>query len=146
MKSVVRIALVLALGFLSGCSSGIPPLPAMNGTWIFTFTPANAPTDVIQATAILTQNRYNAVFGPVTLSGSGTSCGTVAVMSGTIAGDNLSLQLTQSPGTLNLRGTANLQLNFHASGAYTATTGECLQNGGAGTWTAFLTSNNSANP
>jgi hypothetical protein len=59
MKSIVRIALVLALGFLNGCGSGETPLPSLTGTWVFTLTPANSPSDVIQATTALTQFNNN---------------------------------------------------------------------------------------
>jgi hypothetical protein len=143
MKSIVRIALVVALCFLNGCGYGAAPLPTLTGTWVFTLTPANSP-DVIQATASLTQLWNNEVFGQVTLTGSGTSCGAIAEMSGSVNGDALSLELTQSPGTITLKGTATAAVTVNASGTYTATTGRCLQNGGAGTWTAFLSGDNSS--
>lgn len=143
MKSKVCIALVVVLGFLNGCSSA-PPL-ALAGTWVFTLTPSDASSGVIQATVPLTQFG-NSIFGPVTLTGNGTSCGTTAMMSGTVNGDALSLQLTQSQSTLSLTGTATggPPLTYNASGKYTATTGQCLQNGGAGTWSAFLAANSTS--
>lgn len=146
MKSIAGFALVLALGFLSGCGSGQSPLPSLTGTWVFTLTPANSPSNVIQATAALTQLKNNVLLGQVTLKGSGTSCGTMAEMTGTLSGSSLTLQLTQSPSELILRGTATTALTVNASGAYTATTGQCLQDGGTGTWTAFLSSSSAQIP
>lgn len=140
MKSIVRFALLLTLGFLNGCGSGQTPLSSLTGTWVFTMTPANAPSNVIQATAALTQLKNNVLLGQVTLKGSGTSCGTQAQMTGSLSGNSLTLQLTQSPSELILKGTATTALTVTASGAYTASSGQCLQDGGTGTWTAFLSS------
>jgi hypothetical protein len=146
MKSIVRFALLLALGFLNGCGSGQTPLPSLTGTWVFTLTPANSPSDVIQATAALTQLNNNVLLGQVTLKGSGTSCGTQAQMTGSLSGNSLVLQLTQSPSELILKGTATTALTVNASGAYTASSGRCLQDGGSGTWTAFLSSGSAQLP
>jgi len=144
MKSIVRIALVVVLGLLNGCGSA-PPLPPMTGTWAFTLTPTGSPSEVIQATVALTQ-LGDSVFGPVTLTGNGAACGTNAMMSGTVNGVALSLQLTQSQSTLSFTGkaTGGYPLTSYASGKYTATSGQCLQNGGTGTWSAFLESSNSS--
>jgi hypothetical protein len=146
MKSILRFALVVALGLLNGCGSGQSPLPPLTGKWIFTMTPANSPSNVIQASGTLTQLQNNVLLGQVTLQGSGTSCGTLAQMTGTINGNALVLQLTQSPGALSLKGTATTSLTVNASGTYTATSGECLQNGGTGTWTAFLSASSAQLP
>ena len=144
MKSIVRIALVVVLGLLNGCGSA-PVLPPLTGTWAFTLTPTGSPSDVIQATVALTQ-LGNSVFGPVTLTGNGAACGATAMMSGTVNGVALSLQLTQSQSTLTITGkaTGGYPLTSYASGKYTASSGPCLQNGGTGTWSAFLESNNSS--
>lgn len=143
MKSIPRIALFLFLAFLGGCSS-TPPL-FLGGTWAFTIIPSDSSSAVIQATVEFTQ-LGNSIFGPVTFSGNGTSCGTQAMMSGTVNGDALSLQLTQSQSTLTFQGmaTGGPPLTYYASGKYTATTGNCLQNGGTGTWSAFLEANNAS--
>jgi hypothetical protein len=135
----------MALGFLNGCGSGTSPLPTLTGKWVFTMTPANSPSDVIQASGALTQLPNNVLLGQVTLQG-GTSCGTLAQMTGTVNGNTLVLQLTQSPGKLSLKGTATTSLTVNASGTYTATSGQCLQNGGSGTWTAFLSSSSAQLP
>ncbi len=149
MKSFVRIALVVALGFLNGCGSGTSSLPPLTGTWLFTLTPAASPSEVIQALGTLRQvnSNSNEVSGQVTLTGSGTACGTMAEMSGILNGSNLTLRLTQSQSTISLTGTANTTVlsGINASGKYTATAGPCLQNGGTGTWSAGLESNTSSN-
>jgi hypothetical protein len=146
MKSIVCFALVVALGFLNGCGSGQTPLPSLTGTWVFSLTPANSPSNVIQATAALTQLNNNILLGQVTLKGSGTSCGTMAEMTGQVSGNTLTLQLTQSPSELILKGTATTTLTVNASGTYTASSGQCLQDGGTGTWTAFLSSGSAQVP
>jgi hypothetical protein len=146
MKSIVRFALVVAVGFLNGCGSGQSPLPSLTGKWVFTLTPANPPSNVIQASGALTQLQNNVLLGQVTLQGSGTSCGTLAQMTGSVNGNAILLQLTQSPSALSLKGTATTSLTVNASGTYTATSGQCLQNGGNGTWTAFLSSSSAQLP
>jgi hypothetical protein len=142
MKVAIWTALCLYLGFLSGCSSS-PPL-FLQGTWEFTIMPSNS-SGSIQATAVLTQ-LGSSVFGPVTFGGNSSSCDTQAQMSGTVNGDNLSVQLTQSQSTLDLTGTVTggLPVTYSASGKYTGTTGGCLQNGEAGTWTGFLAANSTS--
>jgi len=144
MKIFLRIALVVLLGLLNGCGNS-PVLPPLTGTWSFTLTPTGSPSDVIQATVALTQ-LGNSVFGPVTLTGNGAACGTTAMMSGTVNGVALSLQLTQSQSTLKFTGkaTGGYPLTTYASGKYTASSGPCLQNGGTGTWSAFLEANGSS--
>jgi hypothetical protein len=142
MRSVPPIGLLVVLSCLIGCGS--TPLP-LNGTWLFTLTPTDSSAGAIQATVALTEIG-NSVFGPVTLTGNGSACGTAAMMSGTISGNALSLQMTQSQTTLNFTGktSGGAPLTTYASGKYTATAGACIQNGGTGTWSAFLESNNSS--
>lgn len=142
MKSIVRIALVAVLGFLNGCGQGTT-LTSLSGTWVFTLKPADSPSDLIQATVGLSQIG-NELSGQVTLTGNGTSCGTQAAMSGFVNGNALSLRLTQSQSTLTLTGTATTGVTINASGAYTATAGQCLQNGGKGTWSGSLQTNMSS--
>ena len=146
MKSMVRIALVVALGFLNGCGSGATPLPSLAGTWVFTLTPTASPSDVIQAVGALTELNSHEVLGQLAVTGSGTACGPTAEMSGTVNNTTLLLQLTQSRSTITLKGTATTGLlsSVNASGTYTATTGACLQNGGTGTWSAGLETNTSS--
>jgi len=134
MKSLVRTALVVALGFVSGCNPS--PNPAMTGTWLFTLTPTDSPTNVVQATATLTQLGNN-ITGQVTLTGNASSCGNTATMTGTVQGNVLALQLTQSLSALTFTGQANTAFTS-ASGTYSATTGPCLQNAGPGNWSAVL--------
>jgi hypothetical protein len=144
MKNVLRRTFLILLCLLAGCGS--TPL-FLAGTWVFKISPTNSSSGAaIQLTVPLTQFN-SSIFGTATLSGNGTSCGTVAMMSGTVSGSKLSLQLTQSENTLNLTGTATggYPLTYTASGKYTATTGSCLQNGGGGTWTGFLEANNASN-
>jgi len=69
VRNVVRIIVVLTLGFWGGCN--IPNTP-LTGAWLFNL--ATSGSDVILATANLTQHGSN-VTGQVTLSGSGVSCG-----------------------------------------------------------------------
>jgi hypothetical protein len=134
MKNIARIALVLAFGFLSGCNPS--PNPAMTGTWLFVLTPTGSASEVIQATADLTQ-LGNQVIGQVSLSENAAACGTTASMTGTVKGNTLTLQLAQLQSAIDFTGTANLAFTS-ASGTYTATAGSCLQNGGSGSWSASL--------
>jgi hypothetical protein len=142
MKLAIRLALLLCLGLLLGCSS-TPPL-FLGGNWVFTITPSNSSSGAFQATAELTQLR-NSIFGPVTFTGNGSSCSAPAMISGTVNGDQLSVQLTQSQSTLKLTGVVagGPPVAYNASGKYTATTGDCLQSGGAGTWSGFLSAKSS---
>jgi len=143
MKSGICISLLLLVVFLSGCGSTQPLF--LGGTWVFTITPSGSTSEVIQGSATLTQ-LGNSIFGPVTFSGSGTSCGTQGMMSGTVNGNAVSLHLTQSQNTLSLTGlvTGGPPLTYNALGKYTASMGQCLQNGGTGAWSAFLTPNNAS--
>jgi hypothetical protein len=140
LKKIAAIALVAVLSLSSGCGGNATPnanntsSASMTGSWAFTMTPTDFPSDVTQAMAALEQTG-NSVDGPVTLGGSYSGCGTAGVMSGTATGDALSLQLTQSQSTLTFTGAANAVF-ASASGTYAATTGQCLQNGGTGTWSA----------
>jgi len=134
MKTLARTALLLVLGFITGCNPS--PNPALSGTWVFTLTPTEDPSNVIQATASLTQLGTN-VTGPVNLTGNGFSCGDTATMTGTVQGNVLVLQLTQEVSSVGFNGTAN-QAFTSANGTYTVSTGPCLQNLGTGTWTAVL--------
>jgi len=134
MRNIACVALTTALTFLSGCNPS--PNPAMTGTWLFALTSSGSPSEAIQATANLTQ-LGNTITGQVTLSGNGASCGATASMSGTVKGNNVTLELIQLQSTIEFTGTANLAFTS-ASGTYTATAGPCLQNGGGGSWSASL--------
>jgi hypothetical protein len=140
MKDILRIVLVVALGLLNGCGTSLNN--TMTGTWTFTLTPAASSAQAIQITADLTQIN-NSVFGQVMLTGNATSCGNMANMSGVVNGNALSLQLTQAQSTLSFTGKTNSTLSS-SSGTYTATAGQCIQNGGTGTWSAFLQAHNSS--
>lgn len=134
MKSIVRTILIVALSFVSGCNPS--PNPALTGRWIFTLTPLDNPSNVIQATASLTELGNN-ITGPVTLTGINSSCGNTATMTGTAQGDVLALQLSQSLSALTFKGEANTAFTS-AAGTYSASTGPCLQNVGPGSWSAVL--------
>jgi len=141
MKVAIRLAFLVFFAFQLGCSSS-PPL-FLGGTWVFTITPSGSSSQAFQATAVLTQ-LGSSIFGPVTFSGGSSSCSAPATMSGTVNGDNLSVQLTQLQSTLKLTGSVSggPPVTYSASGKYTATSGGCLQDGSAGTWSGFLSANN----
>jgi len=141
MKDIARIVLVVALGFLNGCGSS-PQNFTMTGTWVFSLKPAASPSQVIQLTADLTQIN-DTFFGQVTLTGEAASCGVNAQMSGTVNGSTVALQIMQNQTTLSFKGKTNARLNSSA-GSYTATAGQCIQNGGTGTWSGFLQAPNSS--
>ena len=141
MKDMARIVLVVALVFLSGCGSS-PQNFTMTGTWVFSLKPAASPSQVIQLTADLTQIN-DTFFGQVTLTGEAASCGTYAQMSGTVNGNTVAIQIMQNQTTLTFNGKTNDTLNSSA-GSYTATSGQCIQNGGTGTWSGFLQPPNSS--
>jgi hypothetical protein len=71
------------------------------------------------------------------LTGDATACGTTANMSGVVNGNSVSLEITQASTTLTFVGKTNSTLNL-SSGSYTASAGQCIQNGGTGTWSGFL--------
>jgi len=141
MKDIARIVLVVALGFLNGCGSSSQNF-TMTGTWVFSLKPAASPSQVIQLTADLTQIN-DTFFGQVTLTGEAASCGINAQMSGTVNGNTVAIQILQNQTTLTFKGKTNDTLNSSA-GSYTATSGQCIQNGGTGTWSGFLKPPNSS--
>jgi len=134
MRNIVRITVVLILGFLGGCSF---PNPALTGTWIFRLTPSGS-SEVILATANLTQNG-NVITGHAALTGNGVGCGvsTAMMASGTVQSDNLTLQFTQAQNIVTFTGTANETFTF-LTGTYVETGGSCLPGGGVGNWSATL--------
>jgi hypothetical protein len=134
MRTAAQIVLVATLVFLSSCSSNNNP--AMTGTWLFVFTPTGASTNVLQGTANLTQVGSQ-VTGQVTLNSNAAPCSMTALMSGTVKGNSLTLQITQSNSSVGLIGTTNLAFTS-ASGTYTADSGSCLLNGQTGSWSAAL--------
>jgi hypothetical protein len=137
MKNVAWALPVAALLLLAGCGNSFPP-PQLNGTWEFTLTPSSSST-VIQFSATLTQVNNS-------LSGSAASCSADAIVSGTVSGSALNLELTQYGDALDLQGTTTggAPTTTSASGKYGATTGPCIQNGGSGTWKAVLEPNNTS--
>jgi|SRR5579862_16457 len=143
MKVTIRLAVLMSFGFLLGCSSS-PPL-FLGGNWVFTITPSNSAAAAFQATGVLTQ-LGNSLFGPVTLRPTSSTCNAPAMVSGTINGNQLSVQLSQSQSTLNLSGevTGGPPVAYSVSGKYTATTGACLQDGGTGTWSGVTSGNNAS--
>jgi hypothetical protein len=134
MKNVARTALIVALGFLVGCSNSSNP--AMTGSWLFAFTPLNSSVVVLQFTANLTQEGSQ-ITGQVSLTGDAASCGTNGSMQGTLMGNSLNLEFNQLQSTINLSGTVNPEFTS-ASGTYTGASGSCLLNGGIGSWSAVL--------
>jgi hypothetical protein len=147
MKRISGFALVFLLGLVFlGLVNGCGSTPQyLAGTWQFTFTPGSSSAQSIQATAVLTQ-LGNSIFGPVTLAGNDISCGTQAMMSGNVNGYNMILALKQSQSTLTFTGTATggFPSTYTASGKYSASTGQCLQNGGSGTWSGYLEAANAS--
>jgi hypothetical protein len=141
MNNVAPIVLLVALGFLNGCGSSVQN-NTMTGTWVFNLTPAASSSQAFQLTADLTQIN-NSVFGQVTLTGAAAACGTMANISGVVNGNAVSLEITQSETTLTFTGKTNATLNT-SSGSYAATTGQCIQNGGTGTWSGFLSTHGSS--
>jgi len=133
MRNIVRITAALILSFLGGCNIHNA---ALTGTWFFKLTTSGS--DVILATANLTQNG-NAITGQALLSGNGVGCGvaTAMMVSGTVQGENLTLQFTQEQNIVTFTGTANLTFTF-LTGTYFETAGSCLPNGGVGSWSATL--------
>jgi hypothetical protein len=101
-----------------------------------TLTPTGSALVALEATANLTQSG-DQITGNVSVTGDAPSCGTQALMSGTVKGNTLTLELTQSQSAIDFIGTANLAFTS-ASGTYTATSGSCLLNGGTGSWSAAL--------
>ena len=134
MKNVARTALVLALGFLVGCSNSSNP--AMTGSWFFAFTPLDSSTVVLQFTANLTQEGSQ-ITGQASLTGDAAACGTAGSMQGSLMGNTLTLEFNQLQSTINLNGTVNPEFTS-ASGTYTGASGSCLLNGGIGSWSAVL--------
>jgi len=134
MRNIVRITVVLILDFLGGCSF---PNPATTGNWIFKLTPSGS-SEVILATANLTQNG-NVITGHAALSGNGVGCGVATSMmaSGSVQGNNLTLQFTQAQNIVTFTGTANQSFTF-LTGTYLETGGSCLPDGGVGSWSATL--------
>jgi len=134
MKKIAWTVLTLALSFLAGC--GNSSNPAMSGSWLFQFTPLDSSSFALQFTANLTQEGSQ-ITGQVSLTGSAASCGTAGSISGTIMGNNLTLQFNQLDSSINLTGTVNPEFTA-ASGSYTGASGSCLLNGGIGSWAAAL--------
>jgi len=134
MRTASRTILVIALAFLNSCNPANNP--ALTGTWLFALTPTGSAFVALEATANLTQVG-NQITGNVSLSGNPDSCGNEALISGTVKGNALTLQLTQSQSVIGFMGTANLAFTS-ASGTYIASAGSCLLNGGTGSWSAAL--------
>jgi len=134
MRSAALITLMIALGFLNSCNPATNP--AMTGTWLFVLTPTGSASSALQATANLSQVGSQ-ITGQVSLGGNTNSCGSTALMSGTVKGNSLTLEMSQPESAINLIGTAN-QAFTSASGNYTATAGSCLLDGGTGSWSAAV--------
>jgi len=134
MKNLARTALIVALGFLVGCSNSSNP--AMTGSWMFAFTPLDSSAVALQFSANLTQEGSQ-ITGQVSLTGDAASCGTAGSMQGTLMGNSLTLEFNQLDSTINLSGTVNPEFTS-ASGTYTGASGSCLLNGGIGSWAAIL--------
>lgn len=103
----------------------------MTGTWNFT---ANSQTFNLTyvGTATLQQNG-NAVSGQTTLSGS--PCATSASISGTVSGNNLTMQLNENGELVNFNGTIDSGF-ASASGSFNAAMPFGCTDGDVGTWTA----------
>ncbi len=128
------VVLLCGLGALVACGSSSNP--AFTGSWLFVFTPTGSGTNALQANANLTQNG-NQITGSATLSQNGTNCGVSAAISGTVKGSDLTLQIAQETGTIDMTGTAN-QAFTSISGTYTAAAGPCFAAPSDGSWTGIL--------
>ena len=134
MKKIARMALFVALGSLSACSSSSNP--AMSGSWLFSLTPIETSSPALQFTTNLTQIGTQFT-GQVTLPESDAACGTMASITGTVMGNSLTFTLSQIDSSINFTGTANLAFTS-ASGTYTGASNSCLLNSGFGSWAAAL--------
>ena len=128
IAKIICAVVVLATLLPAGCGSGSNA--AMSGTWSFALATTQ---NFILATASLKQSG-NQVSGPATVTGP-TGCGSNATVSGTVQGNNLSLQIAESGAVITLTGEANTTFTS-ASGTYEVISGSCVQNGDTGSWTA----------
>jgi len=108
----------------------------MSGSWLFSLTPIETSSPVLQFTANLTQIGTQFT-GQVTLPESDASCGTMASITGTVMGNSLNFTLSQIDSAITFTGTANLAFTS-ASGTYTGASNSCLLNSGLGSWSAAL--------
>jgi hypothetical protein len=131
IAKVICAVVVLAALLPAGCGSGSNG--AMSGTWAFALATTQ---NFILATADLKQSG-NQVSGPATVTGEPTGCGSNATMTGTVQGNNLILQMAAEGAIITLTGTAD-QTFTSASGTYEVTSGNCVQNGDTGGWTAHF--------
>ena len=118
-------------GTWHGVKGPPPPPPQFSGIWMF-FT-SSAPTSPTTASVNLIGRLNltgNSVSGTLTLTGS--PCASSGSLTGTVTGTSLSLQLQEGDQSVSLTGTADPTF-ANASGAYTASSGGCL-NGDFGTW------------
>lgn len=129
IAKIICAVVVLAALLPAGCSSSSNG--AMSGTWAFALATTQ---NFIVATADLKQSG-NQVSGPATVTGEPTGCGSNATMTGTVQGNNLSLQIAAGGAIITLIGQANTTFTS-ASGTYEVTSGSCVQNGDTGSWTA----------
>lgn len=133
LRSIFKVAVLLIFVFLPACQL-LPSSGAMTGPWTFSI---NSVSGTIVATTNLTQNG-NQISGQLTLVLNATPCGTVATLTGSLHGNNLTLEIVQGPSEALLNGTTD-QAFISASGTYTvASGGGCFQAGDSGTWSAFF--------
>ena len=126
---VICAVVVLAAILPAGCGSS--STGAMSGTWAFALATTQ---NYILATADLKQSG-NQISGSATVTGAPTGCGSTATMTGTVQGNNLSLQIADEGAIITLNGQANTTFTA-ASGTYEVISGSCVQNGDMGNWTA----------
>ena len=127
-----RCALLLATaGAMTSCGSNPNQ---MAGTWLFNLL-TQASLQELRATVNLSQSGNN-ISGTANISATGSSCVQTISGGGTINGNDLHLQFTQSQVSIDLRGEVNSAFTF-ASGTY-ALNGVllCLQSLPSGTWSA----------
>src|SRR5215469_6107425 len=131
IAKIICAVVVLVAILPAGCGSGSNG--AMSGTWAFALATTQ---NFILATASLKQSGSQ-FSGPATVTGGPTGCGLNATVTGSVQGNNLSLQIADEGAFITLTGVAD-QTFTSASGTYEVISGTCVQNGDAGGWTAHF--------
>jgi hypothetical protein len=142
------VYLVLALascggGSTSSSSSIIGPNAnqgPLAGNWQIILTqevPAQNPILQLPVSGFVLYSN-DSVTGSVALPGNGTtaSCAGVGTVTGTLAGQNVSISVDESGSTLNLIGNASSD-SMSMAGSYQSLAGGCTKTPTSGTWAAF---------
>jgi hypothetical protein len=129
MRYAQSLGMVIALVFILECGSSSSQ--TLSGTWQLTLTSSASPGTTYTGTATLTQSG-NGITG--TVSFINNACATSSLITGTVSGSNVSIQVTEGGQVVTLTGTINSAFSS-MSGSYTSTPGGCT-NGDLGSWTA----------